>query len=145
MFSTCSELTPRAPIPDGGMEQIMQPWTTWQHPKQHPILISIIYERDKWCFILTNIDAVAVYVQLYGNSLHLHFLLVRSMWDNHADREKARKCSMKCYMFLLVPTIKDTLGLVSAINQILTLKIRLWLSHLHRNRKYANFVVLVIK
>ena len=26
MFSTCSELTPRAPIPDGRMEQIMQPW-----------------------------------------------------------------------------------------------------------------------
>ena len=26
MFSTCSELTPRAPIPDGSMEQIMQPW-----------------------------------------------------------------------------------------------------------------------
>ena len=25
MFSTCSELTPRAPIPDGGMAQIMQP------------------------------------------------------------------------------------------------------------------------
>ena len=26
MFSTCSELTPRAPIPDGRMERIMQPW-----------------------------------------------------------------------------------------------------------------------
>ena len=26
MFSTCSKLTPRAPIPDGRMEQIMQPW-----------------------------------------------------------------------------------------------------------------------
>ena len=26
MFSTCSELTPRAPIRDGRMEQIMQPW-----------------------------------------------------------------------------------------------------------------------
>ena len=26
MFSTCSEVTPRAPIPDGRMEQIMQPW-----------------------------------------------------------------------------------------------------------------------
>ena len=25
MFSTCSELTPRAPIPDGRMAQIMQP------------------------------------------------------------------------------------------------------------------------
>ena len=25
MYSTCSELTPRAPIPDGRMEQIMQP------------------------------------------------------------------------------------------------------------------------
>ena len=25
MFSTCSELTPRAPIPDGRMERIMQP------------------------------------------------------------------------------------------------------------------------
>ena len=25
MFSTCSELTPRAPIPDGRMEPIMQP------------------------------------------------------------------------------------------------------------------------
>ena len=25
MFSMCSELTPRAPIPDGRMEQIMQP------------------------------------------------------------------------------------------------------------------------
>ena len=25
MFSTCSELTPRAPIPDGRMEQIVQP------------------------------------------------------------------------------------------------------------------------
>ena len=27
MFSTCSELTPRAPIPDGRMERIMQPWS----------------------------------------------------------------------------------------------------------------------
>ena len=26
MFSTCSELTPRAPFPDGRMERIMQPW-----------------------------------------------------------------------------------------------------------------------
>ena len=26
MFSTCSEFTPRAPILDGRMEQIMQPW-----------------------------------------------------------------------------------------------------------------------
>ena len=26
MLSTCSELTPRAPIPDGRMAQIMQPW-----------------------------------------------------------------------------------------------------------------------
>ena len=26
MFSTCSELTPRSPIPDGRMERIMQPW-----------------------------------------------------------------------------------------------------------------------
>ena len=26
MFSMCSELTPRAPIPDGRMEQIMQPY-----------------------------------------------------------------------------------------------------------------------
>ena len=26
MFSTCSELTPRAPIPDGRMAQFMQPW-----------------------------------------------------------------------------------------------------------------------
>ena len=25
MFSSCSELTPRAPIPDGKMEQFMQP------------------------------------------------------------------------------------------------------------------------
>ena len=25
MFSMCSELTPRAPIPDGRMERIMQP------------------------------------------------------------------------------------------------------------------------
>ena len=25
MFSACSKLTPRAPIPDGRMEQIMQP------------------------------------------------------------------------------------------------------------------------
>ena len=28
MFSTCSELTLRAPIPDGSMERIMQPWST---------------------------------------------------------------------------------------------------------------------
>ena len=26
MFSTCSELTPRVPVRDGRMEQIMQPW-----------------------------------------------------------------------------------------------------------------------
>ena len=26
MFSTCSELTPRAPIPDGRMERFMHPW-----------------------------------------------------------------------------------------------------------------------
>ena len=26
-FPTCSELTPHAPIPDGRMEQIMQPWS----------------------------------------------------------------------------------------------------------------------
>ena len=26
MFSTCSKLTPHAPIPDGGMAQFMQPW-----------------------------------------------------------------------------------------------------------------------
>ena len=29
MFSTCSELTPRAPIPDGRMERFMHPW--FQH------------------------------------------------------------------------------------------------------------------
>ena len=29
MFSTCSELTPRAPIPDGSMERVMQPWLKW--------------------------------------------------------------------------------------------------------------------
>ena len=29
MFSTCSELTPRAPIPDGRMERIMQPCRIW--------------------------------------------------------------------------------------------------------------------
>ena len=33
MFSTCSELTPRAPIPDGRMAQFMQPclsmWAIW--------------------------------------------------------------------------------------------------------------------
>ena len=34
MFSTCSELTPRAPIPDGRMAQIMQPCiATKQHVK----------------------------------------------------------------------------------------------------------------
>ena len=77
----------------------------------------MIYELD----ILTNINAVAVHVQLYGNSLHLHLLLVRNMWDNHTDTEKGRKCFRKWYMFLLVPTIKDTSGLVSAINQILSL------------------------
>ena len=27
MFSTCSELTPRAPIPDGRMERFMHPWS----------------------------------------------------------------------------------------------------------------------
>ena len=26
MFSTCSELTPRAPIPDGRMDRFMHPW-----------------------------------------------------------------------------------------------------------------------
>ena len=26
MISTCSELTPRAPIPDGRMERVVQPW-----------------------------------------------------------------------------------------------------------------------
>ena len=33
MFSTCSKLTPRAPIPDGRRERIMQPWAKqplWQ-------------------------------------------------------------------------------------------------------------------
>ena len=30
MFSTCSELSPRAPIPDGRMEQIMQPWPDFE-------------------------------------------------------------------------------------------------------------------
>ena len=29
MFSTCSELFPRAPIPDGRMERIMQPWPAY--------------------------------------------------------------------------------------------------------------------
>ena len=29
MFSTCSELAPRAPIPGGRMERIMQPWWGW--------------------------------------------------------------------------------------------------------------------
>ena len=35
MFSTCSELTPRAPIPDGRMERIMQPCgtLTYRHPQ----------------------------------------------------------------------------------------------------------------
>ena len=36
MFSTCSALTSRAPIPDGRMEQIMQPWQRTDHPKSLP-------------------------------------------------------------------------------------------------------------
>ena len=36
MFSTCSELTSRAPILDGRMEQIMQPWQRTDHPKSLP-------------------------------------------------------------------------------------------------------------
>ena len=31
MFSMCSELTPRAPIPDTRIPQLMQPW---QHPSR---------------------------------------------------------------------------------------------------------------
>ena len=33
MFSTCSELIPRAPIPDGRMERIMQPCYSAQVPR----------------------------------------------------------------------------------------------------------------
>ena len=45
MFSTCSELTQRAPIPDGRMEQIMQP-------------CSIYYSICKVCTVEVQIPKV---------------------------------------------------------------------------------------
>ena len=35
MFSMCSELTLRASIPDGRMEQIMQPWSLYETVVTH--------------------------------------------------------------------------------------------------------------
>ena len=40
MFSTCSKLTPRAPIPDGRMAQIMQPW---------PLVLFVSQKNGKQC------------------------------------------------------------------------------------------------
>ena len=60
--------------------------------------------------ITTNIETVV-----------LSKKMLQEMWDNHTDMKKAGKCLRKCYMLLLVPTIKDTSGLVSTINQILSL------------------------
>ena len=49
MFSTCSELTPRAPSPAGRMEQFMQPWWVGARDtcvsKKHPFQKS--FERAK--------------------------------------------------------------------------------------------------
>ena len=43
MFSTCSELTPRAPIPDGRMERIMQPWS--EDNDYHPDIMINFYRK----------------------------------------------------------------------------------------------------
>ena len=51
MFSTCSELTPRAPIPDGRMERIMQPCHTYPCLQQ-----SLRIERYKRKF--ENLDLI---------------------------------------------------------------------------------------
>ena len=51
MFSTCSELTPRAPIPDGRMEQTMQPWScnasSAKYRKKHGISSILRCEQCK--------------------------------------------------------------------------------------------------
>ena len=44
MFSTCSELTPRAPIPDGRMERIMQPWT-YEKPLERQVAEAVAIQR----------------------------------------------------------------------------------------------------
>ena len=56
MFSTCSELTPRAPIPDGRMAQFMQPWS-WLR------LMCVIYEKDVSVVLLTLISSSIVKCQ----------------------------------------------------------------------------------
>ena len=45
MFSTCSELTPRAPIPDGRMEPKMQPCVTYMS-----ICDQNLRTWMRWCF-----------------------------------------------------------------------------------------------
>ena len=52
MFSTCSELTPRAPIPDGRMAQIMQPWAYYPFSNTCSIHLSYIAEGGSlyWTF-----------------------------------------------------------------------------------------------
>ena len=43
MFSTCSELTPRAPIPDGRMERFMHPWISMSIP-----IFNILWSHLYW-------------------------------------------------------------------------------------------------
>ena len=88
MFSTCSELTPRAPIPDGRMAQFMQ-----------PCLLSTFFHREMTLMVSMSVilkkakkNNILIYV-------HQHWMLGKIMsrtcvnWIPELDMEKGKHIS----------------------------------------------------
>ena len=48
MFSMCSELTPRARIPDTRIPQFMQPWSSSPYNHHHHHVITILFVMTGW-------------------------------------------------------------------------------------------------
>ena len=77
MFSMCSELTPRAPIPDGRMEQITQPWLYDKYDQYEFVFdwfMETFKEPSHWielCYCLI------FQIQIQKMRM-VHFLLLRS-------------------------------------------------------------------
>ena len=96
MFSTCSELTPLAPIPDGRMEQIMQPWwecsslfspTQWQN-WEHQI-------TDNSCILCENSGIHIVHRVSSVSKNACPAVLLPLFWNNGNSPQTSR-CFLEC-------------------------------------------------
>ena len=90
MFSTCSELTPRAPIPDGRMERFMHPCTECVilHKKcnlTHGILLHTVYTFTHSVYfytqcIILNTECKFTHWLCSHLGIHTHGVILQSVY-----------------------------------------------------------------